>query len=358
MKISDFVDRHSSDTILPSQLLLKKWEQEAQLDQMLAAQIGNGIILGDILIGDGLIDQVSSDLLDAFSKLMGNKANTYDEVREHLLNKLESGDKSVLGLINKIKGQVGENFFKKELDQVGSARLATLGNQEGWDIAVDTEAGTQYIQVKMYSDSNGVIRHMKAVNEKLSNSELTILDGDSEVSKIDFAVPENIYDEVTRKAEEAGLEFNILPIKMSAVDAAAVVSDGFDNVGLSSTALENFFGEILGVAGNSVILHGATSAFLAYKGSKLWDDAVYDTAENVSITLASAMVAGTVDLFLKKALVTSGPTGVLVFGTAICSRAILKRISQRTDYVHFIMDEVKATKDLIAQMKNDRFSTT
>ena len=47
------------------------------------------VVVGYVLCGDGLEDQVSPDLLKACSSLMKEKADSFDEVRQILLEKLE-----------------------------------------------------------------------------------------------------------------------------------------------------------------------------------------------------------------------------------------------------------------------------
>ena len=201
--IEEFYERYSDGPTQSFRNICDLWDKEEELDKLLHGAVVPGVVLGDLLVGDGLNDQISSELLDGFANLMGQKADSYDEVRRILREKLEDGDNAVFGLINKIKGQIGENEFTQEAQDAGlNARLAELGNQEAWDVAIDHADGTtQYVQVKMYSDAGGVLRHMQDVNNKLSGTEV-ILDGNRVVEAIDFAVPANIADEVRIQAAE------------------------------------------------------------------------------------------------------------------------------------------------------------
>jgi hypothetical protein len=344
MNIEAFCARHGRGEQKRIESVVGRWNRERELDALLHTHVGAGVILGDLLVGDGLLDQVSPELKDAFSELMGEKADSFNKVRQILLDKLENGDSSVLGLVNKIKGQVGENRFIEELGGSVNARLAAMGNQEAWDVAIDHDWGTQYVQVKMHSGADGVIRHMKEIDSKLSDGHL-IYDGESVVKKIDFAVPENIADEVTRKAQALGLDINVISIRMNASEAADVVWDGVNNVG--PKALENFFDEILSLSGNAALLHGLATSFLIYKSAKQRDEIVGDITQNTAITAGGFCVGGSIELLLHKVgFITAGPAGVLVLASALSTCAILRRLMERTDCVQFLRSEIEALRSL------------
>jgi len=119
VRIDEFVDRFRSTRTQPIARIAERWDREAQLDRFLATTVGAGVTLGDLLVGDGLGDQISPELLDAFQARMGQSAETYDQVRQILLDRLEDDPQSMLGLINMIKGQVGENRFIDEAHRLG-----------------------------------------------------------------------------------------------------------------------------------------------------------------------------------------------------------------------------------------------
>lgn len=347
MNIRDFCELHGKERLKSIQKLMLQWAQERELDKLLHTQVAAGVVLGDLLVGDGLIDKVSPELRDAFATLMKEKADSYHDVRMILLEKLENGDASVLGLVNKIKGQVGENRFIEELGGTANMRLASAGNQEGWDVAIEHDWGIQYVQVKMHSDANGVIQHMQALQDKLDSGNM-ILDGDRAVERIDFAVPADIMDEVARKAQERGLDMEILPINMTATQAADVVWDGVNNVG--PLALENFFDELLGVAGYSAVGHGAVSAFMVYKGAKQREEFLGEVTQNTAITVGGATAGGIVQLLLCNAgMAAAGPVGALVLVSSIGTRSVLRRFAERTDYVEFLQKEQSAIRELSAR---------
>ncbi len=87
------------------------WTLEREVRDFLAFSVGGGVVLSDLLINGDPEGKISSELLHGFQKLMGDKANTLPEIMSILTEKLSLGDESVLGMINKIKGQIGENYF-------------------------------------------------------------------------------------------------------------------------------------------------------------------------------------------------------------------------------------------------------
>lgn len=343
MSITEFCARHGSGERGSVESLATAREREREVDELLHAQIGTGVVLRDVVVGDGLMGQISPELRDAFAGLMGEKADTYDKVRRILRRKLDSGDPSVLGLVNKIKGQVGEHRFLAAARTGASARLATLGNQEGWDVALDHAWGTQHVQVKMYSSADEVIRHMKSVDAKLARG-TPIFDGDKLVRRIDFAVPENIATEVSRKAEALGLNSDVIPIKTTAKEAADVVWEGVNNVG--PKAMRNAVKQLLGIAATAAVLHGVASAFMVYKGAKEKREAVGDVAENTAVTVAGAAAGASMEFILRRVLLRMGPAGLLVAGTSLSTRAILQRVLERTDFVGFLREHNEAMEDL------------
>lgn len=216
--IHEFARKHNQHRPEPIEQVANRWERQAQLDQLLGSTVVGGITLGDLMVGDGLRDQVSPELLGAFHELMGEKAESYDQVRQILLDRLEDGPASVLGMVNKIKGQVGENWFVDQAQALGlEARLAELGNQEAWDVAIDHANGvTQYVQVKMYQDPNGIVAHVQDIQSKLEVPG-RITDGEQVVEAIDFAIPAETSGPVQQRLQELGLgDVNLVPMEGSA----------------------------------------------------------------------------------------------------------------------------------------------
>jgi len=353
MTMAEFYDRYSDGTTQSFKSICYGWDKEEELDNLLQSSVGSGVVLGDLLVGDGLNDQISPELLDGFAELMGQKADSYDEVRNILLDKLQDGDSAVFGLINKIKGQIGENQFLQESQAAGlNARLAELGNQEAWDVARDHIDGTtQYIQVKMYTDADGVVRHMQDVSQKLAGGEIS--DGGRVVEAIDFAVPANIVEEVRDRAAELGIDTNVISIDMTAAEAADVIQTGFDNVG--PEALTNLFGELFGATVAVAALHGLVNAFLVYKGAKAADRFLADTVEQTAVSTGAIAAGLSLELVLNQISIVGGPpTYALVFCTSMATRGVLKRVARRQDYVSWL----RVQNEHLANLNNQISATT
>lgn len=318
--------------------IFRQWVHEKEVDSFLTTPVTGGVLVGDLLCGDGLEDQVSPELLEACSDLMKEKADSFDEVRQILLEKLENGDASVRGWISKIQGQIGENEF---INHVGSnAHLAESGSQEGWDVAIEhSDKATQWVQVKTYSDANGVMEHIHKVQEKVDAG--LIKDGDQIVDKIDFAVPENIVDEVREKVQAAGIDIEVLTIPMTTNEARAVVSEAVDNVG--PEALSHFFGELLGGTLTAAALHGAVNGFLVYKGAKdrsqFMDDTVFSTGISSGGLSAAFVTEAALHKLSTYAAFLGGPTTwAATFGVGMTARMYLKRVADRRNVAERLVE--------------------
>lgn len=323
MEIDEFCRKHdgSRTSIEHIRTKWKKEQTERDIDALLFA----GVITPDGLIGDGLTDRISPDLHDALTGLMKDKIDTYGDAREYLREVLERSPESVSGTISKIKGQVGENFFAEAAE--GKAQLAASGSQEGWDLWVENDGIREYVQVKMYGGDNAVsnvIAHMKDVHEKVAAGEIT--DGGEIVTNIDFAVPHDIADKVREAAEKipelAGME--VIPVDMTAAEAAEVVKDGLDALG--PEAMSHLFGELLGGTLTAGAIHTMMSAVKVWRKDQAADEAVEQVIGN---TLLSATGYAT-GLAAEVALDTTfdAMLGTVSIGTGIAVRIALKRAAK------------------------------
>ncbi|MEI6117226.1 MAG: hypothetical protein WCP99_22010, partial [Burkholderiales bacterium] len=110
MKIDEFVNHpvYGREPIREIDDVVKKWNEE-----LTGVNNGDGVgtatmlaALGiDAAVGDGLLNQVSPDLLNSMKNLMGEKADTYDEARQLIAKQIANGDHSFAGFVSKIKGQ-------------------------------------------------------------------------------------------------------------------------------------------------------------------------------------------------------------------------------------------------------------
>ncbi len=191
-------------------------------------------------------------LRDAFANLMHDKANSYGQMRQILLDHIRAGDGGfmalddprVVGFISKLKGQIGENVFTYHVG--GAAALAESGSQEAWDVAVRQANGAfEYVQVKLYASPSDVVRQMLKVQDKIVNGCIHGCAGET-VRQIDFAVPADIADRVNvLKDHFPQLDsLHVLTIPINADHAASIVKEGMNNVGPEQ--LSHFFHELLG----------------------------------------------------------------------------------------------------------------
>lgn len=340
--IHEFARRYGQHRPKPIEQVANRWQRQAQLDHLLGSTVAGGITLGDLMVGDGLRDQISPELLRAFHELMGEEAESYDQVRQILLDRLEDGPASVLGMINKIKGQVGENWFLEEATRHGlDARLADLGNQEAWDVAIDhADGATQYVQVKMYQNPGEIVTHIQEVQSKLEVPG-RITDGDQAVRTIDFAIPAETIEPVQRRLDELNLaDVNLIPMEGSASEAANVVQAGFNAVG--PEAVQHLFAQLAGAGAAAAALHGLVNGFLVYKGAKTGADFLGDTAGDTGLTLGGIAAGMGVEAVLSHLAWVGGvPTWVLVVSTSITTRAVLARVGSRRDDVEWLRERNK-----------------
>jgi len=164
------------------------------------------------------------------------------------------------------------------------------------------------------------------------------------IEHIDFAVPEDIFEEVQAKVIERGLETDILSFKMSAAEGAEIVMDGFENI--SEEGLEELFEQLLGsVLPSTFVLQGLVNAFLVYKGAKEADEFLADTALQASISTMASGTGLALDALLHKLSWIGGvPTAILVTTTSMASRAIIKRVVNRNSYVDWLKNDSETNR--------------
>ena len=371
MKIHEFCEKHGSRT-RPIRTVMGEW-QAAELHSLLgqagdvvreqgpplagiAASIGehsgSAVVIGDFLKGSTLLDQLPPDLRAALSELRKIDARDLVRMRSELLAHLSGGDGDhlpfddprVMGYINKIKGQIGENLFARHIGK--AATLAPSGSQEGWDIAVRQADGShEYVQVKLYKSPYGVVQHMRKVQEKISAGELEGVDQE-QVTQVLFAVPEDIHGEVQRLAERFDGLSDMLydkPIQVSSQRAADLVTEGMGNVGPDQ--LGHFFDELLGgclVAGS---LHGVVNGFLWYKGSKELSAAVADAAADSAVSSVGIGIA----LLAESAFDTAFMAG----GVGMAARMFLKRAARsRWDFADFLKESLATTRTNVSALRS------
>lgn len=329
MTINEFATKYGSTPPKKIDDILRKWVVKKEVEDFLGTPIMGGYLIGDLLIGDGLSDKIPSELKNAFSELMEEKADSYQEIKNIIIKKYEIGDKSPLGLMNKIQGQWGENLF---IENVDNAKLAASGSQEAYDIIVQKSGMTQYVQVKVYEDADDVIDKMIEVNEKIEAG-LTDHLG-NKINEIDFAVNSDIYEEVTEKANELGLTNKILDLGSDRDEIRDIIQGGFDAV--ANPGITDFFSDLLGGTLTITALHAAINGFFLWKGAKGKEEAFKDTFYSSLISTGGLAVAHLTEaIFLENISLLLGSPILLISG--IGARAILKRFADRRYIVKRLM---------------------
>jgi len=323
----------------------------AEIDRMLARLdqdfIGDATVIGDAIHGDGIRDQIPPQLGEAFRSLMKVKANSYHEMRQILAERMRDSDGEylsfrdprVIGFVNKLKGQIGENEFQRH---VGSAaRLASSGSQEGWDVVVTQSDGAhEYVQVKLYTNPNDVLRQMREVHEKLANALIDGVDGET-VEQISFAIPENIADEVKQRVIDRFpelIDIKLRTVPLAASTAADLVEQGLNNVGPG--ALEHLFDELLGGTLAAGSLHAIANGYLWYQGAKNFSDAYEDMITNTSLSMVGLGFG-----LLAETLMSAVPISAVI---AIGGRAVISRAARsRWSFADFLEESIQASENQV-----------
>jgi hypothetical protein len=331
-----FAEQHGTDKIF------RRWLLEKEVQDFLHLNVTGGIILVDVLTGHGMLDTISPQLLAACKNLMGDKIASADQINQMLVDRMMEGDASVLGFINKIKGQIGEDVFVDTANHAGlSAHLADLRNQEAWDVAVTSHDGvTEYIQVKTMASPDAVIEHMKSVAAKVAEG--TIKDGanGATVHDISFAVPEDIFQAVHDKALAAGLATKVISFPLPAADAAQMVQDGFDNA--AYLGLGNFFQQLAGGMLTATVLHSLVHAYLLHKGACKAENMLGEVSSKVALSGGGIAAGLGMESLLKGLGVATGslPAVAVIMATSLSVRGLLRRIASRRDYEHWIAHDI------------------
>lgn len=354
MKIDEFCSSYGQN-VRPIDEVFQQWtvcEIDRLLEKLDHDFVGETVVIGDALHGDGIRDQIPKELHDAFVGLMKEKADTYNKMRKILAENItdENGqfisldDRRAINFISKLKGQIGENEFRKHAGV--AAQLAKSGSQEAWDVVITQPDGAhEYVQVKLYANPNQVIAHMHEVHEKVASGLIEGVGGET-VEHINFAIPENIANEVHQRIadnfpELADIKLHTIPL--SAKAAAGFVEEGLNNVGPEQ--LEHLFDELLGgllIAGS---LHALVNGFLWYKGAKEVSTAFEDTIANTALSAAGIGIG-----LLAETLTSTVPVAAIV---AIGGRAVFSRFARsRWDFADFLEASIETSEIRVAALLN------
>jgi len=348
ISIEDFVIKYPlSNLLISAEELFEKWSIENEIDHFLKTQVGNGVLIADVLMNPDIRhDGVPSELLNGFSGLMHEKANTYEKVHGYLLDMARKGPESFHGLLNKIQGQIGENQFAHF---VGShAHAARSGSQKAWDFVVHHSDGDQYVQVKVYQTAHQAIAAVKEVNGEVAAGVVKGYDGVHIVRKIDFAVNDDIYDRV--KEEVARQKLHIGVQKIGATHAQIQASLDHANYRITSGLLHNYFNDLFRGAIVGTVMVGAINGYLLWKGKKDQATALIDTAYGAATT-----TGGVASVLSTKAILGGfmGPLGFPVaMGVGIGTRVALSRFFSRRYMAERLIEDTSRLKWLCSRWQS------
>ena len=320
MKINSFTQqlRHSHRTT--SESIRRQYKKQKEVDALLGVIISEGRTLIDHLMSEDLKDQISATLYTGFMGMIGHNINSYDALRNSLLARIENGESSGLGLINKIKGQLAEKAFLTALKDSGiQTTLANADNQEGWDIAIEKDGNMRFVQVTLDHDDETIINEITRVNDKLVARVLSY--NNTAIERIDFAVPEYVYDLVVQAVYDEGMEVEVLRFGRTEgkfFGLAGLFADLFD-AGLTGGELQNL-----------------ANAFLAYKGAKEIDAFLSDTALQLSITTIHAGSGSIAERLIQKISMAGGiPASLLATAVLRTARTVATRTINRYHQVNW-----------------------
>ena len=329
--IEEFADKYDAGD---TDGIFHRWKA----DDLLHGSIGPGVVLADLIHEDGLNDQVSEELRDAFRNLTSGEVHSYQEARERIAEALREGGSGVSQQwISTIKGRVGENqFLEAASEEVeGKVQLAELSDQKGYDIVYQPPGGdTRYIDVKTSGDPDYITSEMAETQAELEAGEITTPDGEV-VADIEFAVPSNVFEEVQGQAAEQGLDLNLIPIDSPSWHATEIVEAGVDAVG--PEAFEHLFEEIFVGTLTASALHSMREGFQVYKGAKNTQQAFEDAAEETALSGGSLGAGFVVESALREAALVGEPTTMAItFGSSIAVRTVLGDFAKRADHAELV----------------------
>lgn len=329
--------------------VIQQWDQERggkSCDNLTGMATMLAVLGIDAAMGDGLLNEVSPDLLAAMSHLMGEKANTYDEARMLITDQLQHNDKAFAGFVNKIKGQIGEDRFVQEYPEYV---LALSKSQEGIDAFHNIGNGLiDAVQVKMYADPNAVVHHMLAVHQKVENG--LLVQGDL-VGKLNFAVPADIAEAVRSKAalypELANID--IIPVKITADEVANVVRDAGHSI---ANPLAHLGDEIIASVATMAAIDVLTNAYLVAKGKKSIGDVVQEAALKTPIGAVAITASKSTAMILAKTGAATNPIAIPIL-VAIATRKLAQHwYDQRSRFSNHLQNESEWLSLLSTAMAN------
>ena len=165
---------------------------------------------------------------------------------------------------------------------------------------------------------------------------------------MEFAVNDEIFEELKAKAARIGSEINVTNIGVNRDEIRTNITDTIND---HSSDLDNYFEDLLGGYVTGSIIHAGVNGYLLYKGSKSKEEALEDTIYSSLISAGGFTASVATEALFAEALALStlgGPIGVgLALGAGLSSRAILKRVSERRFFVNDLMEANRELNNII-----------
>jgi len=338
MKIEEFKRKYNNGVVGKMSELFKSSVRRRRADDLLGVEITAGLTLADLLSEGRLNDTpVSNEVKKTLSALMGDKVGTQDEAISYFRAMVEKGDASAEGLVNKLKGTLGELKFQESFGD--GIQLSQSGSQEGFDLI--TNDG-KFIQVKMYQGPEGVIDAIEKNAEKIANHEI-IHDGQY-VEQIDYAVSSNIYEELKSQGVEAEYGIELHEVPMTAEEAGNVIRDE-----INEAAWEGFFNNALGVTVTAGALHGAINAYMYAFNEKAVEDAIKDTVKSTGMTVAAVSVGYIAEGICMGLIPPLAP--FVALGSSVGTRFYLRGITKKCDFQEDISKNSEHLQQLVEKLE-------
>lgn len=294
MNAAEFLDTHASAS-RSIEAVVDRWVAEKKVDEFLAGEITGGLTVGQALLESGSAAGLPSEMRDDLTELWEGDFGTLRELRDRLVERVARGDGSAEELLVELQGRIGELRFERASG--GAARLSDNPVKDGYDVVVGRGEDARHLQVRVYRSADDAVREIRDVNERVREGKIRGRDG-APVETVEFAVNSDIHRKVVEKAGELGLDNRIHDLGATRRDFRELWKAGVDDV---TPELREFFGDLCGGGASVAMVHGMAHGFMAWKGTKGWEqaaeDAVYDVASS-AIGASAACVADAV-LFVK-----------------------------------------------------------
>ena len=353
MNIEQFFKKYKKKQNQKISEIVNKWQINDSVNKFLGLTVAPSIVIMDILIGNEFIDFTPNPLTIEAMKIAKGSFQTSTEIKNHLIEQLLKGNKSVQGAVNRLQGYAGEAQFKNLSN--GTISLAETPNQKVVDAMRETDNGKEFIQIKIYKEPNKVIEKIKEANEQINNKSIfwKNSEGIDDIPITEpptFVVNEDIYQAVKEKVSNLGLPNKIesMGVTRENIQEGSIVSD-FTEI------KSEFFSSCL----SPIVLSVGIQAFFQWYHHRNLKNILDNLPKNLLIS-SSGVAGALLGRRLSKALIAElelaalfPPGGMaLVCGVAIAhfARGFTTRITERIDTSNKIESQNKILEDKLKKI--------